>query len=86
MSRKPSGFGFVMLLVVLAIVLWVAARGWEGSGAAALALDPQAATPARQGARDAREAAADLPDLHDMRDATADHADAVREALEATEE
>ncbi len=36
MAKKPSGFGFVMLVVVLAVVLLLAARQWRSVAPTAL--------------------------------------------------
>jgi hypothetical protein len=84
MRRPLGGFGLVALVIVVAVVLVLAARQW------------QAVAPTAAEVRDARDAirpaaastAADQgqrPGLGEMRDRTSEHADAVADALAATE-
>jgi len=89
MARRGSGFGFVLLVVVLAVVLLLVARSWRSVAPTAV----QVATPAGAVSVDAHgeEAAAAavrrgaLPDLREMRQETGAHAQEVQDALAATE-
>ena len=89
MGKKPSGFGFVMLVVVLAVVLLLAARQWRSVAPTALQVsDPDLSAVADDhGETGAGEAlrSGQLPDLRDMKQQTGEHADRLQEALEATE-
>jgi hypothetical protein len=80
MRGKGSGFGMVMLLVVLAVVLFLVARSWNRVAPEALAVDahgqPEAAEAIRSG---------DLPGLNEMRQQTDAHADEVEAILEQAE-
>lgn len=81
-SGKVGGFGFVLLIVVAAVVLWLAADAWKRFGSDAIAvtapetLDASRATGAPAGVR-----RSDLPNLRETREATSDHADHLRDAL-----
>ena len=88
MAKRSSGIGFVMLVVVLAVVLLLAARQWKSVAPVALQIDPdQPAIANDHGEAGAGEAlrSGGLPDLQDMRQQTGEHADQLQEALEATE-
>ena len=89
MAKKPSGFGFVMLVIVLAIVMLLVARQWRSVGPTAMQVsDPDySAVADDHGETGASEAlrSGGLPDLKDMRQQTGEHADRLQEALEATE-
>ena len=85
-----GGFGMIMLVVVLAIVLLVAARQWQALAPTAIQVttdpdeayavddhgDPEAGQAIRSG---------QLPDLNEMRQNTSAHADRLEEALEDIE-
>ena len=81
--RGGIGFGFVMLLVTLAIVLFLVARSWESMAPTATQLDePEALLEKHgqtqpQGVRNVGE----LPNLDEMRQATDAHAQEVQDAL-----
>jgi len=89
MAKKSSGIGFVMLVVVLAVVLLLAARQWRSVAPTALQVsDPDLSAVADDhGEAGAGEAlrSGQLPDLRDMKQQTGEHADQLQEALEATE-
>jgi hypothetical protein len=89
MAKKPSGFGLVMLVVVLVVVMFLVARQWRSVAPTALQVsdpdysaiaDDHGETGAGEALRSGR-----LPDLKDMRQQTGAHADQLQEALEATE-
>ena len=80
-----------MLLVVTAVVLWIAARAWKGLGPTALEASGIApgtrseAPHARAGARSAGQTTPRaLPGLREAREKTDQHGEDVRKALEAT--
>jgi predicted lipid-binding transport protein (Tim44 family) len=91
MRRQGSGFGFVVLLVVLVVVLFLASRAFKSTLPAATALAKP--SPADQ---EAQESAASqggeairpsrMPDLKDVKRTTDAHAKQVREAVETTRE
>jgi hypothetical protein len=89
MAKKPSGFGMVVLVIVLAIVLILVVRQWRSVAPTAMQIsDPDySAIADDHGETGASEAlrSGGLPDLKDMRQGTAAHADRLQEALEATE-
>ncbi len=86
MSRQGGGFGFVMLLVVLAVVLLIAAKAWKSAAPTAL----EVATPVGDvtiSDHGASEAAGQvrpggLPGLSDMRRETGTHTQQVEETLQ----
>jgi hypothetical protein len=95
MNRSGSGrgFGLVVLVVVTAVVLYLAVRAWQAvmpTASQLRAVPPAAAdheagppnegTPPPPGVPSGR-----LPDLNDMRKATGAHGDRTREALEETD-
>ncbi len=89
MKRQGGGFGFVMLLVVVAIVMLLVARSWKSVAPDAI----EVATPAGPAAisdHGEREAAAEarsglLPNLQDMRRETGNHAQEVQDTLQEIE-
>jgi hypothetical protein len=80
MRGKGSGFGLIMLLVVLAVILILVGRSWNSVAPEALSVadhgQPEAAEAVRSGK---------LPDLKETRQRTEAHAQEVREILEETE-
>ena len=73
--KKGGGFGLLMLVIVVAIVLYL----WASSA--------KEAVPTLTGAEQELEAIAgsgELPNVQEMEQATADHAAELQEALEAT--
>ena len=91
MRRQGSGFGFVMLLVVVAVVLFLASRALRSTLPAATAL----AKPSPTGEQVAEPTAAGngesirpgrMPDLKDVKQETDAHAAEVRDAVEKTAE
>jgi hypothetical protein len=84
MARKGGGFGFVMLLVVLAVVLLLTARAWNRVGTPAIdaAGTSRPGPPARGERAEAADALRDLPGLEAARQATDAHAQEVEKALE----
>jgi hypothetical protein len=86
--RKGSGIGFVVLLIVLAVVMILAARNAKTVAPTALEIGGAEATVAiedhGQGDAAAELRSGELPRLGEMREETAGHADEVREALEAS--
>ncbi len=89
MRKMGGGFGMLMLVIVLAIVLLLAARNWQAvAPTAAQVADPgNAATVEDHGQTEAGEAirSGRLPDLNEMRQSTAAHSDRVQTALEEIE-
>ena len=83
--KVGGGLGFVMLLVVVAIVLVLAARAWQEAAPNALLLDEPQSVVDDHGQPEAREALANLPGLNEVRDSTAAHADELERALAETE-
>lgn len=88
MAKRGGGFGFVMLLVVLAVVLLLVARAWDKTAPAAgpiLSGTSGAETVAPHGQPEAADALRNLPGLKDVRTRTDSHAKDVADALAATE-
>jgi hypothetical protein len=91
MRRQGSGFGFVVLLVVVAIVLFLATRLFKSAlPAAGVVLKP---SPASEDAKDAKtqqggEAAPSnrIPNLRDAKRNTDAHAAQVKDALEKSQQ
>lgn len=89
MKRQGGGFGIIMLLVVVAIVMLLVARSWKSVAPTAV----QVATPAGNvavpdhGDGEAAEAATSgtLPDLNDARRETGAHAEQLQDALKEIE-
>ncbi len=89
MRRPGSGFGFVVLVVVLAVVLFLASRAFKSTLPAAQALkkprtaaSDAATTDTSQSGESIRPSR--LPDLRDVKQRTDSHASQVRDALEQT--
>jgi hypothetical protein len=82
MARKGSGFGLVVLVVTLVVVLLLVARSWKSVAPTATQIpdqvilddhgEPEAAGTIREGG---------LPDLNQMRRQTNLHSKQVQEAL-----
>jgi len=88
MSKQGSGIGFIVLLVVLVVVTLLTARLWNDTAPVIQQVvgdQPSPAAVADHGQPGAAGALEDLPNLNEMRSATDDHAQAVDEALAATE-
>ncbi len=82
MKGKISGFGMILLLLVMAVVLYLVARAWESFAPAAMDVTP-ASRAIRGEAPDRGEDGNDgrLPDIHDMRQSTDAHTRDVQDAL-----
>ena len=84
MRGKGGGFGLVILVIVMAVVLLLAAKAWQSVAPEATdivnpvrpALPPDGAS--------GGESSSDLPGLQDAREETSAHAERLREALEQT--
>jgi len=84
MKRQGGGFGVLILLVVVAIVLFLAARAWKGvMPEASQSIRPSAPVSDHGQTEAAGEVrSGNLPDMNEMRNRTSDHADSLRDALE----
>ncbi len=91
MRRQGSGFGLVMLVVVLAVVLYLAMRAFKSTLPAAQAL-AKPSTPASDAASTDAPASGEsvrpsrLPDLRDVKQRTDAHAAQVKDAVEQTKD
>jgi hypothetical protein len=89
MAKRGSGFGMVMLVVVLAVVLLLAARSWRSLAPAAMQVsDPELGSKVDdhgQAGAGAAVRSGQLPDLNDMRQQTDAHSQDVQDALKAIE-
>jgi len=88
MRKQGSGFGFVILAVVLVVVLLLVARSWRSVAPTAAQIQGgEGGVVDDHGETDAAAAqrSGDLPDLNEMREETDAHAEQVQEALEATD-
>ncbi len=91
MRRQGSGFGFVMLLVVVAVVLFLASRALKSTLPAATVLahpspsGEQVTEPAVAGGGESIRPGR-LPDLKVVKQGTDAHAAEVRDAVEKTAE
>jgi len=87
--RKGGGFGMVLLVVVMAIVLVLVAKQWKAVAPTAMQLDDGTpmVVPETHGEDGAGQALqrGGLPDLNQMRQATGQHAQQVQETLEEVE-
>ena len=89
MKKMGGGFGLIMLVVVMAVVLLLVAKQWKAVAPTALQLDD--GTPMVVPETHGEDAAGDalqrggLPDLNQMRQATDQHAQQVQETLEEVE-
>ena len=91
MRRQGSGFGLVMLVVVLAVVLLLATRALKSTLPAAQALakpSDAASDPAATGTSSSGESIrpSRLPDLKDLKQRTDAHAAQVKDAVETTKD
>jgi hypothetical protein len=89
MKKMGGGFGLVMLVVVMAVVLLLVAKQWKAVAPTAMQLDDGTpmVVPETHGEDAAGEALqrGGLPDLNQMRQATGQHAQEVQETLEEVE-
>ena len=84
--KKGGGFGMVMLVVVLAIVLLLVARQWKAVAPTAIQVQQDGSvtvTPNDHGQTEAGAAikSGTLPDLNDMRQATGEYSQQVQDAM-----
>ena len=95
MKKGLGGLGILALVVAMAIVLFLAAKGWSRAAPTAIEVrrpvpadEPQAAERldglVDSGALPSSPASSNLPGLSDMQRGTGAHADALQEALDAT--
>jgi hypothetical protein len=77
MRGKGSGFGFVMLVIVLAVVLFLVARSWRQVAPAAMQVEPHGQTEAAEALE-----SGDLPDLGEAKKRTDARAAEIQEILE----
>lgn len=86
MARKGSGFGIVMLVVVMLAVLLLVAKSWKRVAPTAI----QVSTPdgeisvSTPGAEGVANNPGGLPNLKQMQQSTSGHLDRVEDALEQT--
>lgn len=86
MKKMGGGFGLVILVVVMAVILLLAAKAWQSvMPTASQITDP--ALPAQVSDHGETEAAEELaspglPNLDEMRENTTSHADQMQEILE----
>lgn len=88
MARQGSGFGFVILLVVLVVVTLLAARLWNGTAPVVHQVVEGTSAPTAvpdHGQPGAASALGELPNLNEMRSATDDHTQEVNGALAAAD-
>jgi len=82
MASRGKGFGFVMLIVVVAIVLYIASHAWQKVAPTALDVsDPGRISAPDRGQSEAAEALGSLPNLGEMQQETQGHVDRLEEAL-----
>jgi len=88
MRKGGGGFGMIMMLVVVAIVLYLAARSWSNMAPEALTVTNVTLDPSDLGGNDddsdESPTPGHLPDLQEMRQSVARHEDQVRDAMAAT--
>ena len=86
MSKRLPGFGLVMLVVVLAVVLVLVARSWRAVAPTAIQVSSPELAGSVHDHGESRAAAelrsGQLPNLGDMRQNTSAHADEVQRALD----
>jgi hypothetical protein len=82
MRRQGGGFGVVMLLVVVAIVLYLATRSWRTALPTAAEMAAPATTAGGSGTPESGESPPVRPSLREMKTATDSHTSAVSEGLE----
>jgi len=89
MKKMGGGFGMVVLVVVMAIVLLLVAKQWKAVAPTAMQLDDGTpmVVPETHGEDQAGEAIqrGGLPDLNQMRQATGEHAQQVQETMAEVE-
>lgn len=89
MERRGTGFGLVMLVVVMAVVLLLVARSWRSMAPAATAIsDTRAPVQVEDHGESGAGAAVrsgDLPDLQEMREETRAHSEELQETMQAIE-
>jgi len=85
--KKAGGIGFVMLVVVMAIVLWLTAENWKKVAPTALDVNAAGASVEDHGQTGAAESlrSGDMPRLSDTREATDAHTEDVQAALDSIE-
>ena len=88
--KKAGGFGMVVLVIVLAVVLLLVARQWKAVAPTAMQIDDRgnvAVVPETHGEDAAGEALqrGGLPDLNGMRQATSSHQKQVEDAFATIE-
>ena len=76
-----GGFGFVMLLIVVAVVLLVAGKAAKESAPVALQLNNPETAVNDHGQHEAGDALSTLPNLNDARQSTGAHAEELSKAL-----
>jgi hypothetical protein len=85
MRRQGGGFGFVMLLVVVAVVLFLAARNWKRVAPTAMEVSGDPATELSTAASDSGQPNGGVPpvrpSLREMQQETSAHTDDVRDTL-----
>jgi hypothetical protein len=77
MRGKGSGFGFIMLVIVMAVVLFLVARSWSRMAPAAMQVDDHGQTEAAEALE-----SGDLPDLNDMKKQTDARSEEMQAILE----
>lgn len=86
--RKGGGFGLVVLVIVMAVVLLLVARSWKSVAPTATQLPDGPSAPLETNGEDqAGEAlsSGNLPDLNEMRSETDAHAERLQQALSEIE-
>ena len=88
--RKGGGIGFVLLVVVLAVVLLLVARSWKSVAPTAIQVtnggEGDVVVPDHgEAAAGAAVSSGNLPDLNEMQQETDAHAQQVQEALAAAD-
>ena len=84
MARKGSGFGLVMLVIVMLAVLLLVAKSWRSVAPTAIQIttpdgEISVSTPGTEGIADNPGG---LPNLNEMRQNTSAHTDQVQDALQ----
>jgi hypothetical protein len=84
--RKGGGFGLILLIVVMAVILLLATRAWKAVMPTASRIqDPAVAAPVPDhGQSEAAEelGSPGLPNLDEMRENTSNHAEQMQELME----
>jgi hypothetical protein len=79
--KVGGGFGLVMLLIVVAVVLLVAGKAAKETAPIALQLNEPETLVNDHGQHEAADALSTLPNLNDARQSTDAHAEELRRAL-----